>query len=83
MEGGFQLWATADGESWRAITLDGFGDPYTVGIRTMISTPHGLFLGTLNHREAERIWFLRTGRRGQAAGTGGFDVYLARDGLAA
>ncbi len=78
IKGGFQLWGSRDGETWEPITLDGFNDPYSVGIRTMASTPHGLFLGTLNHREVERIWLLRRGRRGQQVGEGGFDVYLAR-----
>lgn len=76
--GGFQLWATADGEEWSPVSVDGFGDPWSVGVRTMASTPHGLFLGTLNHRDVERFWLMRTGRRGQAVGVGGFDIYLAR-----
>ena len=77
LKGGFHLWATENGEEWHPVSLDGFGDPYSVGIRTMISTPHGLFFGTLNHREIEKIWFLRTGRRGEKTGEGGFDIYRA------
>ncbi len=77
LKGGFHLWATADGETWEPISVDGFGDPYSVGIRTMISTPHGLFFGTLNHRDIEKIWFLRTGRHEETAGEGGFDIFRA------
>jgi hypothetical protein len=78
MTGGFHLWASCDGETWSPITLDGFGDPYSCGVRTMVSTPHGLFLGTLNHRDVERLWFRLTGRQGDQLGTGGCDIYLAR-----
>jgi hypothetical protein len=77
IRGGFHLWATSNGETWQPISLDGFGDPYSVGIRTMLSTPHGLFIGTLNHREIEKIWHLRTGRRNEATGEGGFDIFHA------
>lgn len=46
--GGFQLWRSADGCSWAPVTLDGFGNPYNFGARSLVSTPHGLFVGTAN-----------------------------------
>jgi hypothetical protein len=47
-EGGFDLWRTEDGARWTPVTTNGFGNPYNYGVRTMVSTPYGLFLGTAN-----------------------------------
>ncbi|HRY14913.1 MAG TPA: hypothetical protein P5330_03435, partial [Candidatus Competibacteraceae bacterium] len=47
--GGFQLWATPDGQRWRPVTLDGLANPFAVGVRTLVPTPHGLVLGTDDH----------------------------------
>lgn len=47
-EGGCDLWRSKDGSSWTNVTRTGLGNPYNYGARTMISTPHGLFLGTAN-----------------------------------
>jgi hypothetical protein len=77
LDGGFQLWASADCEDWTAITLDGFGDPYATGVRTLVSTPQGLFLGTSTHREIEKFWKFRTGAAGPP-GEGGLEVWLGR-----
>ncbi len=46
--GGFDLWRTQDGITWKSITQNGFGNPYNCGVRTMVSTPYGLFVGTVN-----------------------------------
>lgn len=46
--GGFELWRTRDGVSWQPVSLNGMGNPYNYGGRTMVSTPHGLALGTAN-----------------------------------
>ncbi len=48
LQGGFDLWRTYDGENWVAVTCTGFGNPYNYGCRNLISTPHGLFVGTAN-----------------------------------
>ncbi|HKQ98114.1 MAG TPA: hypothetical protein VJV75_09590, partial [Candidatus Polarisedimenticolia bacterium] len=47
-EGGFDLWASADGVSWTRVTRTGFGNPYNYGVRTMATTPWGLFVGAAN-----------------------------------
>lgn len=47
--GGYHLWASDDGESFVPITTDGFGDPFAVGIRTLVPTAHGLVIGTDDH----------------------------------
>jgi hypothetical protein len=46
--GGFDLWRTQDGVHWTCITRTGFGNPYNNGVRTLKSTPVGLFVGTMN-----------------------------------
>lgn len=47
-EGGADLWRTADGENWLPVDRRGFGNPYNWGIRNLVSTPVGLFVGTAN-----------------------------------
>jgi hypothetical protein len=46
--GGFDLWRTADGVNWIPVTRTGFGTPFNWGVRTLVSTKHGLFLGSAN-----------------------------------
>jgi hypothetical protein len=46
--GGFDLWRTPDGIDWSPVTRTGFDNPYNHGVRTLQSTPHGLFVGTAN-----------------------------------
>lgn len=48
LAGGFELWRTRDGENWLPVTRNGFGNPYNFGCRNIVSTPHGLFIGTAN-----------------------------------
>ena len=47
-EFGFDLWWTQDGTYFSQVDQQGFGDPYNMGVRTMVSTPIGLFLGSAN-----------------------------------
>jgi len=47
-EGGFDLWRTQDGRHWTCVTRTGFGNPCNNGVRTLKSTPVGLFVGTMN-----------------------------------
>jgi hypothetical protein len=46
--GGCDLWRTTDGDRFRPVTQNGFGNQYNWGIRSLISTPRGLFVGTAN-----------------------------------
>ena len=46
--GGAELWRTADGIHWEPVTRSGFGNKFNWGIRTLASTPQGLFVGTVN-----------------------------------
>ncbi|MBW4697619.1 MAG: hypothetical protein KME03_06940 [Aphanocapsa lilacina HA4352-LM1] len=47
-EGGSELWRTFDGENWLPVDRRGFGNVYNYGIRNIVSTPAGLFIGTAN-----------------------------------
>jgi hypothetical protein len=46
--GGFDLWRSADGASWEPVTRKGFGNVYNCGVRNLVSTPYGLFVGAAN-----------------------------------
>jgi hypothetical protein len=45
---GFDLYRSFDGENWVPVTTNGMHNPYNLGLRTMISTPSGMFLGSAN-----------------------------------
>jgi hypothetical protein len=47
-QSGFDLYRSFDGENWVRVTTNGMGNPYNIGLRTMASSPYGLFLGTAN-----------------------------------
>jgi hypothetical protein len=46
-KGGFDLWRSRDGIAWDLVTSSGFGNPNNFGIESMLSTPAGLFIGTV------------------------------------
>ena len=47
-QSGFDLYRSHDGENWVPVTTNGMDNPYNMGLRTMVSSPAGLFLGTAN-----------------------------------
>jgi len=47
-QSGFGLYRSYDGENWVPVTTNGMGNPWNMGLRTLESTPYGLFLGTAN-----------------------------------
>jgi hypothetical protein len=63
VEGGFDLYATTDGLNWRNVSRVGLGDGYSMGVRTLRSTPLGLFVGTDNPFFGLRLFL------GQSLGT--------------
>lgn len=79
---GAELWRSRDGENWMPVNRQGFGNPYNVGIRNLVSAPHGLFAGTANFfgpRVAVRHgseWVYEDNPRG------GLEVWLGSDGRA-
>jgi hypothetical protein len=77
---GAELWRSRDGENWMPVDKRGFGNPYNLGIRNFVSTPHGLFVGTGNFfgpRVAVRRgseWVYEDNPRG------GLEIWLGNDG---
>jgi hypothetical protein len=55
-QAGFDLWSSEDGVHWTEITANGFGDPYNYAVRSLVATPVGLFLGTVNPWEGTQVW---------------------------
>jgi nucleoside-diphosphate-sugar epimerase len=76
--GGFELWRTRDGTHWIPVTLTGMGNPYNYGARNLLSTPHGLFLGTANPFGPEVAARIATGWVYIPNPNGGAEVWLGR-----
>ncbi|HXH27552.1 MAG TPA: NAD(P)-dependent oxidoreductase, partial [Candidatus Polarisedimenticolia bacterium] len=74
--GGFDLWRTRDGVRWTRVTSNGFGNPYNYGVRTMASTPHGLFLGATNPFGPEVAVRRAGGWVYEANPRGGLEIWL-------
>ncbi len=53
---GFDLYASQDGVHFTMITSTAFDDIFDCGVRTLESTPYGLFLGTANPYYGLQIW---------------------------
>jgi ubiquinone/menaquinone biosynthesis C-methylase UbiE len=79
-DGGFDLWRSCDGVSWTPVCLNGFGTPYNYGVRTMTSSPYGLFLGTANPFGPETAVKTKHGWRYDPNPRGGLEVWLGSDG---
>jgi len=47
-QAGFDLWRSRDGVQWVPVSRNGFGNPCNYGVRTMASSPYGLFVGVAN-----------------------------------
>ncbi len=45
---GFDLWRSADGVRWAPVSRNGFNNRFNYGVRTMCSTPRGLYVGATN-----------------------------------
>jgi hypothetical protein len=45
---GFDMFRSHDGENWVPVSNNGLGNPHNMGLRTLESTPYGLFAGTAN-----------------------------------
>lgn len=55
-ESGFDLWRTEDGVSWSETSRNGFGNKFNHGVRSLQSTPFGLFLGTANPWDGTEVF---------------------------
>jgi hypothetical protein len=74
--GGYQLWVSRDGERFDQLIREGNGNFGVTGLRSLLSTPFGLVLGTANHTDLLRM--LTTLRGGSFPPTArpGFEVLL-------
>ncbi len=45
---GFDLYRSYDGDNWVPVTNNGMSNPWNIGLRTLVSTPYGMFIGTAN-----------------------------------
>lgn len=75
--GGYQLWASENGEDWQLVLDDGNGNPAQLGIATLAATPIGLFVGSDNHGWLLRLLGRETGRS-DLQFSDGFEVLLAK-----
>jgi hypothetical protein len=73
-QSGFDLYRSFDGENWVEVTTQGMGNPYNIGMRTIVSSPKGLFLGTANPF-GPKVWPLG-GDRYEPNPRGGCEVYF-------
>jgi hypothetical protein len=77
LKGGYQLWASPDGEEWTKLIDGGFGRVTATGLRTLQSTPVGLFVGTtVNTKLLQFMAKVNSGLRDIGETSSGFDVIL-------
>ncbi|QIB35183.1 hypothetical protein [Ancylobacter pratisalsi] len=74
--GGYQLWASEDGENWQVVIADGHGNPAEIGVRNIASTPLGLVIGTNNQKRLLQMKARRSGAKVDF--NGGFEVLLGQ-----
>jgi len=53
---GFDLWWSPDGAYFSLVDQNGFEDGYNFGVRSLIATPYGLFLGSANYYYGLEMW---------------------------
>jgi PKD repeat protein len=58
--GGADMWKSNDGTSWVPVDLNGLGNPNNYGLRTMLASPEGFYVGTANPEEGCEIWIVPT-----------------------
>jgi SAM-dependent methyltransferase len=74
--GGCDIWRTRDGVHWLSVTHNGFNNRYNYGARTMVSTPHGLFIGMANPFGPEVAVKRKAGWRYEPNARGGIEVWV-------
>jgi ubiquinone/menaquinone biosynthesis C-methylase UbiE len=77
--GGFELWRSRDGIQWTPVTQTGFNNPYNYGVRTLVPTPFGLYVGTANAFGPEIALKTASGEWTYALNpSGGTEVWMGR-----
>jgi SAM-dependent methyltransferase len=75
-QAGFDLWRSQDGVNWLPVSRNGFGNPCNYGVRTMASSPYGLFLGVANPLGPNMAVRRLAGWRYEPNEHGGCEVWL-------
>lgn len=82
LQGGYQMWRSPDGIEWEKVVDAGLGRHTATGIRSMQSTPMGLFYGTSVHVTLLKMLGLRSGATRATPGLqteeNGFDIILCK-----
>ena len=55
-QGGADLWRSPDGIHWSPVFLNGLGDTYNFGVRTLTSVDGDLYLGMANPWDGLEVW---------------------------
>lgn len=74
--GGFDLWRSRDGHNWSNVTRNGFGNCFNMGVRNMVSTKYGLFLGVANPFSPEVAVKRTAGWNYEHNHKGGLEIWL-------
>lgn len=74
--GGFDLWKSRDGRTWSNVTRNGMNNFYNMGLRTMVSTKYGLFLGAANPFTPEIATKRASGWTYEHNPKGGLEIWL-------
>lgn len=56
---GFDLWRTRNGVQWIKVSDNGFGEHDNYGVRNMMATQWGFFVGAANSVDGAQIWIGR------------------------
>ena len=82
VEAGFDLWKTYDGRHWFQLTRNGFGDELAVGVRSMATSEHGLFIGGADPYYGCRVWLGDPGTDGRPLPVMDLEAALAKNTVA-
>ncbi|HEB51400.1 MAG TPA: class I SAM-dependent methyltransferase [Desulfobulbus sp.] len=74
--GGCDIWRSRDGYRWLPVTENGFDNEYNIGIRNMVSTDKGLFVGAANSFAPEVAVQKVAGWRYEDNPKGGLEIWL-------
>ncbi|MCE5202412.1 MAG: SYNERG-CTERM sorting domain-containing protein [Synergistaceae bacterium] len=72
---GFDLYSTSDGVNFSAVTVNGFGDKFNYGGRTVKATGDAIYIGTANPFYGGQVWKLSEEHHGGSSGCSAAGVY--------
>ncbi len=60
---GFDLFASSDGERFRPLSYNGFGNPNNYGLRTLLPSGNEMYAGTANPVSGCEVWVTKVAKR--------------------